>query len=365
MPVPAPTAPWSGASARAAARGQRRGVRGPDVVAGHLHPAAVVEEGVVALADDRDHHVVGDAGVLLERDLARGVVHPAELHGRGQVDRRLERAPLAGGEEPGALPGAVEHRAAGGEGTAVGVVGGDQDGDAGARRTAALGGGGSSRHTVAWPRPTPGTSSTEHVGPGGSVPMTMPRSRGRGTPASCRNGAGCGRMLTHESVWIRASGTRGLVAGDPRARPAARGLGRRRHRRHRGRRPRRHDPRGAAGRGPRAARGHAAARRAAARRARRRARRLPAQRLGALGRRAVRRAGRPGPGRALPLPDPGDDGRPARPSGDRGARRRGPLRLRHDDAGRAGHLAGRPRRRRLRARRPSSWCSTASRWPTR
>ena len=55
-----------------------------------LHPAAVVEERVVALGDHRDHHVVGHPGVLLERDLARGVVHPAELHRRGQVDRRLD-----------------------------------------------------------------------------------------------------------------------------------------------------------------------------------------------------------------------------------------------------------------------------------
>ncbi len=37
-----------------------------------------------------------------------------------------------------------------------------------------------SRVTVAWPRPTPRTSRTELVGPVGSVPMAMPRSRARG-----------------------------------------------------------------------------------------------------------------------------------------------------------------------------------------
>ena len=47
------------------------------------------------------------------------------------------------------------------------------------------------------------------------------------------------------------------------------------------------------------------------------------------------RARRAGPGGALPLPDPGHDRRAARPAGGRGARRRRPVRLRHDDAGRA------------------------------
>ena len=44
------------------------------------------------------------------------------------------------------------------------------------------GGGGSSRQTVAWPSPAPGTSSTEPVGPDGSRPMVMPRSVTRGIP---------------------------------------------------------------------------------------------------------------------------------------------------------------------------------------
>src|SRR3954454_14667698 len=46
------------------------------------------------------------------------------------------------------------------------------------------GGGSSSRCTVACPSPTPATSSTELVGPVGSDPITIPRSRARGMPSS-------------------------------------------------------------------------------------------------------------------------------------------------------------------------------------
>ena len=72
------------------------GVGSAYVVPAHLHPPTVVEVGVVALADDRDHHVVGDAAVALELDLAGGVVDPSELHGRGQVDRGLGSTPTPG-----------------------------------------------------------------------------------------------------------------------------------------------------------------------------------------------------------------------------------------------------------------------------
>src|SRR4051794_31980406 len=43
------------------------------------------------------------------------------------------------------------------------------------------GGGGSSRHTVRWPRPTPGTSRTDDVGPAGRSPILTGRSAARGT----------------------------------------------------------------------------------------------------------------------------------------------------------------------------------------
>ncbi len=42
------------------------------------------------------------------------------------------------------------------------------------------GGSGSSRHTVAWPTPTPATSTIEPVGPLGSVPILIPNSAARG-----------------------------------------------------------------------------------------------------------------------------------------------------------------------------------------
>ena len=89
----------------------------------------------------------------------------------------------------------------------------------------------------------------------------------------------------------------------------------------------------------------------ARRRPRRRARRVPGHRRRPLGRRPVRRPGRPGPGRALPVPDARDDGRAPGPAGGGDPRRRRPLRLRHDDAGRPGHLRRRARRGRLRRRR--------------
>src|SRR5580704_8550302 len=41
------------------------------------------------------------------------------------------------------------------------------------------GGAGSSRHTVTCPTPRPGTSAIEAVGPAGSTPILMPRSRAR------------------------------------------------------------------------------------------------------------------------------------------------------------------------------------------
>ena len=60
IPVPEPTAPSAGGRSEpteSLAACQRL----PDVVLGHLHPAHVVEPGVVALAHDRDDHVVTDS----------------------------------------------------------------------------------------------------------------------------------------------------------------------------------------------------------------------------------------------------------------------------------------------------------------
>ncbi len=122
----------------AAAGGKGSRVGGHHVVVLDLHPAAVVEEGVVTLPDHWDHHVVGDPVVALQLDPAGGVVDPAELHRRREVDRRLEHAPLTAGEEPGALAGAVEDGAPRGQRALVRVVSDDQRGHPGARDPASL-----------------------------------------------------------------------------------------------------------------------------------------------------------------------------------------------------------------------------------
>ena len=82
-------------------------------------------------------------------------------------------------------------------------------------------------------------------------------------------------------------------------------------------------------------------------------------------RRALRRPGRPGPGGALRVPDPGDARRAARRGRAAAVHAgRGPVLLRHDDAGRPGHLGGGPGRRRLRADGRRRWSTAGSRWPT-
>ena len=129
-----------GGRRRRPARGQRRRVRGAHVVG--RRPACARQ----SLRNESSHSPT--TGITTSSATPaccsraiwqRGVVHPAELHRRGQVDRRLDDAPLAGGEEAGALAGAVEHRAARGERPGVGVLGEHQRGDAGARGAASLG----------------------------------------------------------------------------------------------------------------------------------------------------------------------------------------------------------------------------------
>ncbi len=80
----------------------------------NLHPAGIRQEAVVAFGHDGNDHVVGaDAGILGHQQFAGSVVHPAHLHRRRQENRRLRQAPLCRGDEPGALTGAVQYRAAG------------------------------------------------------------------------------------------------------------------------------------------------------------------------------------------------------------------------------------------------------------
>ena len=91
---------------RAAARG---GDRAGGVCRLDLHRARVVQPAVVALADDRDHDVVdADRRVGLAGDRHGAVEDAADRHRRGEVDRRLDQAPLGDLEEAGQLPGAVQ-----------------------------------------------------------------------------------------------------------------------------------------------------------------------------------------------------------------------------------------------------------------
>ena len=78
-------------------------------------------------------------------------------------------------------------------------------------------------------------------------------------------------------------------------------------------------------------------------RARSRARRAPRHGVGRLDRGRPRRRSRPAPGGALPLPAPGPLLRPRAADRDGHHRAGRPVRLRHDDAGRARHVGGRAR----------------------
>ena len=224
------------------------------------------------------------------------------------------------------------------------------------------GGGASSRCSVVCPSPTPATSRTELVGPVGRTPISIPISRARGMRSSCRSSVA--QRHTADS-WIStgcpscgrrrpATTTRSTRCGWASRRPAPRwprastrscrrsprpgtGWSRRRAQ------PddvlaRVHDPSTAD---------------------------LPGRGGRALAAGPVRRPGRPDAGGALPLPDAGDDRRPPHPAR-RGRPRRGrQLRLRHDDAGRPGHLGGGPRRGRLRPDRGRPGARRASARRTR
>ena len=208
------------------------------------------------------------------------------------------------------------------------------------------GGAASSRWTVACPSPTPATSSTELVGPVGSAPIPIPRSRARGMPPSCRE--------------PRRRGSREMLA--PCAVPVVWSPDTRRHDpkhevwvgvadpRHRGARAGRRDPRRAASDGHRLHRGRRRTTTTVARRrsttpscwTSSRARPTP----GPPGR-TTSWSARTGSCRTSSRP-PALLGRLPSPCPPRAARASRPVLLRHDDAGRAGHLGGGPGRRRLR-----------------
>ena len=130
-----PRARADGALGRWGVRADRRRRRASQATftscATDLHPPGVVEERVVALGHHRDDEVLRHVREPLDHQLAGGVVHAAELQRRGQEHRRLERAPLAGGDEAGALARAVEHRASGRQHRVEGVVTQPDHGDPG------------------------------------------------------------------------------------------------------------------------------------------------------------------------------------------------------------------------------------------
>ena len=123
------------------------------------------------------------AGSAAHRGRDGAVVDAADRHRRGQVDRRLDHAPLGDLQRAGQLARAVEHRGAGRRA----VRGAASPGAAGTIAVTPVratprpaGGSGSSRTTVTWPTPTPATSAIASVGPGSSSPIRRPSARRRG-----------------------------------------------------------------------------------------------------------------------------------------------------------------------------------------
>ena len=110
MPVPAPTAPSSTAGA---GLGHSLGHVGRSTCT----DARVAQPAVVALADDRDDHVVdADGRIGRDRNGDGAVHHAAHGMGRGEIDRRLEDSPFADLDRARQLAGAVEHSRAGRDG---------------------------------------------------------------------------------------------------------------------------------------------------------------------------------------------------------------------------------------------------------
>ena len=278
-------------------------------------------------ADHRDDEVGGRRGVLLELDPAGRVVHPSELEGRGQVDRRLGRAPLRRGDEARALARAVEDRTARRQRPGERVLGEHQarsprsvrardPPEAAARRGGSSRARGRPRRRRArswWDRWAgtrsrfPGRGRAAWAHPTSSVTLG---GRAKSRPAAARG-------LDFARPTTRCCGyddPRGVVARDAAPRADARGVGRRTDRGHRGARS---GSTGSARHWPRTtwSRRRASRRRRPPAGARPGVRRAPPHGPRRVEPRAVRRPGRPGPGRALRLPDARDDpGHAARPA---------------------------------------------------
>ena len=179
IPVPAPTAPSAGAGPPAEARAAASAAPTSAVVT-CIRRASLRKLSSHSATIGMITSSVPIPGVLRHQQLAGRVVHPAQLHRRGQEHRGLGQAPLAGRQKARALARAVEHRAPGRDRAAEQVAAEVDDRHPGPGHPAARpAADGSSRQTVAWPTPTPGTSTIEAVGPLGKMPIVIPRSAAR------------------------------------------------------------------------------------------------------------------------------------------------------------------------------------------
>ena len=256
--MPAPTAP-SANSPRAASASAR-----PASARLDLHHARLAEPAVVALGDDRDDHVLhADRRVGGHRGGHGAVEHAPDGHRGGEVDRRLEHAPLGHLQRPGHLARAVEHGDARGQRLGVQRRGrGRHDrGHARARDAAPVGRLGLVAHhgdvadadarDVGDRARGPGLEladpQAERAQAAGGVHAADPKRRHG--PASGRAGVGgpdsrtrlvCGRPHAGVAAFgTRSTNTlaphgprdaRGLERSPSTARPGRRGLGRRAHR---------------------------------------------------------------------------------------------------------------------------------------
>ena len=165
------------AAHRALVRRQQRADRRPRRVPGRptsprvdLHPPGVVEERVVALADDRDHDVLADAAARSPAAARR----PRRRPGRAASSRSGRPASRAGPTRrrrgsPVHSPAPLSTAPPAGTGRANASSAGTSTVTPVRATPRPRGGSGSSRQTVACPSPTPGTSRTEFVGPVGRV----------------------------------------------------------------------------------------------------------------------------------------------------------------------------------------------------
>ena len=184
MPVPAATAPSSGGGADAARReGRAHAPRARRSVDTCIRRQSLRKEsshspttGITTSS--------ATLRVLLERDLAGRVVHPAQLHRRRQEDRRLERAPLLADRKPVHSPAPLSTAPPAASGRRYASSAATSDRDTGARGTSTV-----RRGLLVTDQGRMSQTHTIHIkhgpaGPDRSAPISIPRSLGLGTTPS-------------------------------------------------------------------------------------------------------------------------------------------------------------------------------------